>query len=241
VISFSKIRARAAKRKGGEAKLQALLPKPPSPKALLRLGDDRALSEMAQRIFSAGFVWSVIAKKWPGFEEAFLGFEPRKLAMKPDEFWEGLLGDKRIVRNPQKVMAVRGNVRFVLDVAKEHGSFGKFLAGWPASDLVGLYDLLAKRGSRLGGHTAQYLVRFLGKDSFVCSRDVVLCLRDAGLEIAETPSSKKDLQKIQAQFNQWAEESGLPLLHISRICAMSIGENYDAATLRRNMGGGDPG
>src|SRR5262249_4724757 len=118
VISFSKIRARAAKRKGGEAKLMALLPKPPPQKALLKLADDRALAEMAQRIFSAGFVWSVIQSKWPGFEEAFLGFEPRKLAMKPDEFWEGLLGDKRIVRNPQKVMAVRGNVRFVLEIAK---------------------------------------------------------------------------------------------------------------------------
>src|SRR5262245_23522650 len=102
----------------------ALLPKAPSQKALLKLGDDRALSEMAQRIFSAGFVWSVIESKWPGFEEAFLGFEPRKLVLKPDEFWEKLLADKRIVRNPQKVMAVRGNVRFVLEIAREHGSFG---------------------------------------------------------------------------------------------------------------------
>jgi 3-methyladenine DNA glycosylase Tag len=239
VTPFSKIRARAAKRKGGDAKLLALLPKAPSQKSLLRLGDDRVLAQMAQRIFSAGFVWSVIEKKWPGFEEAFLGFEPRKLAMKPDEFWEGLLADKRIVRNPQKVMAVRGNIRLVMEIAKEHGSFGKFLAQWPVTDLVGLFDLLAKRGSRLGGNTAQYLVRFLGKDGFVLSRDVVLCLRDAGLEIAETPTSKKDLQKVQAQFNAWAAESGLPLLHISRICAMSIGENYDAATLLRNMRGGE--
>jgi len=91
---------------------------------------------------------------------------------------------------------------------------------------------LAKRGTRLGGHTAQYLVRFLGKDSFVASRDVVACLRDAGVDIAAQPTSKKDLRKIQETFNAWAKESGLPLLHISRICAMSIGENYDTETLR---------
>jgi 3-methyladenine DNA glycosylase Tag len=182
-------------------------------------------------------VWSVIESKWPGFEAAFLGFEPRKLLMKPDEFWEGLVADKRIVRNPQKIMAVRGNARFVSDIAKEHGSFGKFLAAWPVTDQIGLLDLLAKRGTRLGGNTGQYL--FLGKDSFITSRDMVLCLRDAGLEIAETPTSRRDLLRIQAQLNAWAEESGRPLMHISRICAMSIGENHDAETLRGRMGGGE--
>ena len=53
----------------------------------------------------------------------------------------------------------------------------------------------------------------------------------SGLDIAESPTSRKDLKKVQDQFNAWAEESGLPLTHLSRICAMSIGENYDAATL----------
>ena len=204
----------------------------PSQKALARLADDRVLAEMAKRIFSAGFVWSVIEKKWPGFEAAFLGFEPARLLLQPDEFWEGLAGDKRIVRNPQKIMAVRDNARFVADIAREHGSFGKFLAQWPASDQVGLLDLLGKRGARLGGRTGQYFLRFIGKDCFVTSADAVACLRDAGLDISENPTSKKDLKKIQDQFNAWAEETGLPLTHLSRICAMSIGENYDAETLR---------
>ena len=34
------------------------------------------------------------------------------------------------------------------------------------------------------------------------------------------------LVKVQAQFNAWAEETGLSYLHLSRICAMSIGENH---------------
>jgi 3-methyladenine DNA glycosylase Tag len=232
MISFKTIRTRAAKRKGGEAALVSLLPKVPSQKALARLADDRALAEMAKRIFSAGFVWSVIEKKWPQFEAAFLGFEPPRLLLRPDEFWEGLAGDRRIVRHPQKIMAVRGNAQFVIDIAREHGSFGKFLAQWPAGDQVGLLDLHGKRGVRLGGRTGQYFLRFVGKDCFVTSGDVVTCLLDAGLDISQIPSSKKDLKKIQDQFNAWVQETGLPFTHLSRICAMSIGENYAAETLR---------
>jgi 3-methyladenine DNA glycosylase Tag len=236
MTSFKAIRARAAKRKGGEAALASLLPKVPSSKTLAKLGDDRVLAEMAKRVFSAGFVWSVIESKWPGFEAAFLGFEPKRLCFQPDEFWEGLAGDKRIVRNPQKIKAVRDNAKFVADIAREHGSFGKFLAEWPSGDQIGLLELLAKRGARLGGRTGQYFLRFIGKDAFVTSPDIVACLREAGLDIAESPTSKKDLKQIQDQFNAWAEESGLPLTHISRICAMSIGQNYDAETLRTRGG-----
>jgi 3-methyladenine DNA glycosylase Tag len=229
---FKAIRARAAKRKGGDKALDELLPKLAGPKALASLKDDRALAEMTKRIFSAGFVWSVIESKWPGFEAAFLKFEPKQLLHQPDEFWEKLASDKRIVRNPQKIEAVRHNARLVADIASEHGSFGKFLAQWPADDQVGLLELLSKRGARLGGKTGQYFLRFVGRDSFITSADVVACLRDAGLDIAESPTSKKDLKKVQDQFNAWAKESGLPLTHLSRICSMSIGENYSAETLR---------
>jgi 3-methyladenine DNA glycosylase Tag len=229
--SFAAIRARAAKRKGGDAVLVALLPKVQSPKALAKITDDRVLAEMTKRIFSAGFVWSVIEKKWPGFEAAFLGFDPGRLLFEPDEFWEGLTTDDRIVRHPQKIMSVKANAQFVIDTAQEHGSFGKFLANWPDDDQVGLLELLAKRGTRLGGKTGQYFLRFIGKDGFVASNDVVACLRDSGVDIAANPTSRKDMRKVQDQFNTWAKESGLPRVHISRICAMSIGENYDPAKL----------
>ncbi len=237
MTSFKSIRARAAKRKGGDKALVSLLPPAPDAKKLARIKDDRVLAEMTRRIFSAGFVWSVIENKWPGFEEAFLGFEPKPLMFQSEDFWHELTRDQRIVRNGAKIMAVRDNATFVTEIAAEHGSFGKFLAAWPATDQIGLLELLDKRGARLGGATGQYLLRFIGKDGFVLSRDVAACLRDAGLDIAETPTSKKDKRKIQDQFNAWATESGLPMLHISRICAMSIGQNYDAETLRRYVGG----
>ena len=228
LISFDALRARAEARKGGAAALARLLPPKPDYEALAALKDDRALAEITKRVFSAGFAWSVIEAKWPGFEEAFLGFEPARLAFEPDEFFDALAKDARIVRNAAKIFSVRANGRFVRDIAREHGSFGAFLAKWPSSDEVGLLELLAKRGDRLGGNTGQMLLRFIGWDGFVTSKDVVACLRDAGLDVGEEAKSKRDLKLVQEQFNAWAQETGLPYTHLSRICAMSIGENYAA-------------
>jgi 3-methyladenine DNA glycosylase Tag len=68
-ILFKTIRARAEKRKGGPKALIKLLPPKPDAKALAKLRDDRVLAEMTRRAFSAGFAWSVIEAKWPGFEQ----------------------------------------------------------------------------------------------------------------------------------------------------------------------------
>ena len=236
MIKFEPIFERAARRKGGEDALRALFPHKSAYGPLAALSDDRVLAEMARRIFSAGFVWSVIEAKWLGFEEAFLGFDPPRLLCEFDEFWERLCSDKRIVRNPQKIMAVRANAGLVLDLSRDHGSAAAFLAAWPIDDQLGLLKLLADRGARLGGHTGQYLLRFIGRDSFMTSKDVVTCLRDAGLDIAESASSKKDMAKIQDQFNAWRAETGLNLSDLSRICAMSIGENYDPQVIRERAG-----
>jgi 3-methyladenine DNA glycosylase Tag len=239
VIAFKTIRARAEKRKGGVEALARLMPPKLDAKALAKLRDDRVLAEMTKRVFSAGFAWSMIEAKWPGFEDAFLGFEPARLLSENDEFWHKLTMDARIVRNGAKIATVRENARFVFDLAKEHGSFGKFLAAWPPSNEVGLLELLAKRGSRLGGNSGQMLLRFLGYDAFVATKDVASCLRDAGLDIAEAPTSKRDLLKIQEQFNAWAKETGLPYRHLSLICAMSIGENYDGDRYGADVIGGE--
>jgi 3-methyladenine DNA glycosylase Tag len=238
MIAFKSIRARAEKRKGGAAALAALMPPRPNAAALAKLKDNRVLAEMTKRVFCAGFSWNVIESKWLGFEEAFLQFEPRRLASEPDEFWHQLTKDARIVRNGAKIMSVRDNARFIVDVAKEHGSFGAFLTGWPPSNEVGLLEVLSQRGNHLGGNSGQMLLRFLGYDAFVATKDVAACLRDAGLDIGETPTSKRDLAKIQEQFNAWAKETGLPYRHLSLICAMSIGENYEGDRYGADVIGG---
>ncbi len=234
--SFEKIRARTAERKGGDDVLKRLLGPEPDNASLAATPDDRVLSTMANRIFSAGFVWSVIEQKWPGFEEAFLGFEPKRLLFQPEDFWHDLASDKRIVRNPQKIRSVQENAEFVERISNEHGGFGKFLAHWPADDQIGLTAFLARNGSRLGGNTGQYLLRWLGWDTYIVSADMAAALRDAGLEIAEAPGSKKDCTAIQQQMNKWHAETGLPYVHLSRILSMSIGVNRTPEELAQYMG-----
>ncbi|NKB35203.1 MAG: DNA-3-methyladenine glycosylase I [Pseudomonadales bacterium] len=224
-MKFSEIRARAEKRKG-VAGLKKLLPKVASNKQLIALGDDRYLAMMTKVINQAGFNWKVIENKWPEFEEAFFKFDPKKLGLLSPEQWEAYCSDRRVVRNWQKIKALKENVFFVEEVARQHGSFGKFLANWPATDQIGLMAHLKKHGNRLGGNSVMYFLRFIGKDSFVLSKDVVVTLKSTGLDIAERPSSKRDLKKVQDQFNAWYEESKLPFSHLSRIAACSVGENF---------------
>src|SRR3546814_19652975 len=73
--SFADLYARAADRKGGVRVLEGLLPVPKTPDALAAIPDDRWLAEMTRRVFQAGFNWSVVDAKWPGFEVAFDGFD----------------------------------------------------------------------------------------------------------------------------------------------------------------------
>jgi 3-methyladenine DNA glycosylase Tag len=222
---FAEIQQRAETRKGGRQGLQKLLPKVISERALRSLGDDRFLSMMTRVINQAGFSWKVIDRKWPEFEEAFLGFDTFKLSLLAPEQWEAYTSDRRVVRNWQKIQALQENLYFVRETSREHGGFGRFLADWPVTDQIGLLDHLRKHGSRLGGNSGQYFLRFVGKDCFILSRDVVTALRGAGVEIAEQPTSKRDRLRAQEAFNRWHEETGLPYSHLSRIASCSVGEN----------------
>ena len=223
---FDQIRRRAEKRKGGSKGLQTLLPAVASNRKLKNLGDDRYLSMMTRVVNQAGFSWKVINNKWPQFEEAFLEFDTFKLSLLSPEQWEAYASDRRVVRNWQKITALQENLFFVREVASEHGSFGKFIADWPVSDQAGLLAYLKKHGSRLGGNSGMYFLRFIGKDGFILSPDVVAALKGAGVEISERPSSKRDLQRVQDAFNQWHEETGLLYSHLSRIASCSVGENF---------------
>jgi hypothetical protein len=88
------------------------------------------------------------------------------------------------------------------------------LAKWSPSDEIGLLEFLAERGSRLGGNTGQTFLRFLGWDGFVTSRDMVACLRDAGLDIAETVTSKRDLARCRRSSTR-VGRGDRPALHAS--------------------------
>jgi 3-methyladenine DNA glycosylase Tag len=220
--SFDRIEALAGKHHGGPDGISARLADWQVDTALAKKKDSRFLAGMAKAVFSSGFSWQVIEKKWPGFEIAFERFEPKRVAAYGDEDVDRLLGDKRIVRNGAKIMATIENARFIVATAKEHGSFGKFLAAWPATDQIGLMQHLKTHASRLGGATVQYFLRFEVWDAFILSQDVCKALIREGV-VDKPPTSRKELAAVQGAFNRWREESGRPVREISRILALSTG------------------
>jgi len=217
---FNKIFTMAANRHGGADALEKKLSKPKSMAELAAMPDDRWLSIITKTIFQAGFNWKVIENKWDGFETAFDGFDVGRCAFMDDEKFDALLQDTRIVRNGTKIATVRDNAAFLLEL-REEGGAGQVLGGWPSTDYVGLLAMLGKRGSRLGGASAQYAMRFAGRDSFILSQDVTARLIAEGV-VDKAPTSKKAMASVQQAFNTWMDQSGRSLTEISRVLAMSL-------------------
>jgi 3-methyladenine DNA glycosylase Tag len=232
---FQSIYERALERKEGEVTLQQLLPIVLTVDEIASIPDSRFLSMMAKGVNQAGFHWQVIENKWPQFEEAFFGFDVEKLAFLPDQVWDQFLFDKRVVRNWQKIESVYKNAIFMRELAQEHGSAARFIAHWDRHDQLGLTQYLKKKGSRLGGMTGAIFLRRTGKDIYLLSRDVVLALQHAGLDIADQPTSLKDLRLIQSCFMKWHQETNFPYSHLSKIAAYSVGENYPTEHILERM------
>ena len=210
----------AARTRLGAAALEARLTKPRTPAELKMQTDDRYLSQMSLRIFRAGLKHSLVDAKWPAFEEVFEGFEPRRVRAMSDEALETLLGDRRLIRHWGKLKSVRDNAAAMIGVAEEHGSFGAWLADWPGTQIVELWEALAKRFSQMGGNSGPSFLRMTGKDSFILSPSVVAGLKHwAGMA---PPKNRGDRAAAQAVFNGWAAETGRPLSQLSLILAMSV-------------------
>lgn len=225
--SFQDMFTQATQRFGSEDIVESLLPRPISTETLVALPDDRYLAQMSRRVFQAGFKHSVINKKWVGFEQAFHGFHPEAILMMPDEEYEKLASDKRIIRHWGNIQSVRKNAVFVQEIAAEYGSFGQFVGHWPVNDIVGLWAVLKKRGTRMGGNSAARFLRMVGKDTFLITPDTSLAMRNQGIIEAENPTSKRDLRAIQDAFNQWHQQSGRALCQISQLLAFTVNHHME--------------
>ena len=222
MTSFQQLFELAVRNTGSEELLEASLPRAESTTQLEKIGDDRYLSMMTRCIFRAGFVWRVIDIKWPGFEAAFAQFNPLVVAHFSDERLEELAQDKAIVRNFTKIVAARHNAVFVLDQQRRHGSFASFIAQWPTDNIVGLWLELKKRGCRLGGNSGPMMLRSMGKDTFLMTKDVTEALINHGLIDKFSVNSQRDLHRIQGVFNDLSQQSGRSLAEVSRILALTV-------------------
>lgn len=223
--NFNELLKIATKRHGGIEAVEAQIPVVATRRQLKARTTDRWLSEMTRHVFNAGFNRNVIKAKWPAFEDAFQGFDPHKCAAMGEDWLDELLRDKRIVRNGVRIISVQRNAKFLLKEVKEHGSFGSFLATWPAEKFADLLLYLQMNGDRLGDKTAQYFLRETGVDAYVLSFDVVKRLSMEGVA-DKLPTSHAQRLVIQAAFDKWMAQSGKSLTYISRVLAMSVESDH---------------
>lgn len=75
----------------------------------------------------AGLSWATILKRRAGYRKAFADFDPAIVATFTQDYVEGLLLDKEIIRNRLKVQGTVINAQKFLEVQKEFGSFDQYI------------------------------------------------------------------------------------------------------------------
>jgi DNA-3-methyladenine glycosylase I len=81
---------------------------------------------LTKAVFQSGLSWQVVEAKWPGFRDAFEGFDPTKVAAFGGDDVERLAADTRIVRNRKKIEATVTNAQRMVELDAGDGGF----AGW---------------------------------------------------------------------------------------------------------------
>ena len=185
------------------------------------MADSYYLSMMSRRIFRAGLKHSMVDKKWPHFENVFQQFDLDEVRTLSDDDLDLMMQDRGLIRHWGKLSAMRENAQVMHDISQNHGSFGRFLAEWKSSEIVKLWYHLKLNFRQLGGNSAPYFLRMVGKDTFLLTNDVLSALKQ--WDVYEGPGqSMKDREYLQSCFNYWVKESHRPLCQVSQIMALSV-------------------
>jgi DNA-3-methyladenine glycosylase I len=126
--------------------------------------DQEYFENMTRCIFQGGLNWTMIANKWPNFQQAFDEFNIAKVATYGLDDQERLLNDAGIIRNRQKIMATITNAEEFKRISGEFGSFQKWLDNL---DKGNNYDYVVKRlksrFKRVGSSTAHIFLWSVGE------------------------------------------------------------------------------
>jgi len=125
-----------------------------------RTGD--YLEVMSKAIFQTGISWKVVENKWPGINEAFHGFDHRRVASVTEAELAELSADPRVIRNRRKIEAIVDNARQMLDLEEQHGSFKSYLRSH--GDFEKTVADLRKRFKFLGEMGAFYFLYVVGEE-----------------------------------------------------------------------------
>jgi len=120
------------------------------------------LEVLSKAVFESGMNWQVVEQKWPGFREAFDGFDPPTIASYTPDDVDRLLADTRIIRNGRKILATIHNAQALLDAEKEFGSFARYLEVHRPFDSQ-LADM-KKRFKHVGNFAVYYFLYVVGEE-----------------------------------------------------------------------------
>jgi len=132
----------------------------------LRPPTDSAYFENLSRcVFQSGLNWATIASRWPAFREAFEGFEIARVAGYGAGDIARLMGDARIIRNRNKILATLHNAREFERIIKESGSVPAWLDGLDKSNnYQGVIRRISSRFKHVGATSVPLWLYSVGED-----------------------------------------------------------------------------
>ncbi len=110
------------------------------------------LEVLTKAVFQSGISWRVVEAKADGMREAFVDYDPRKVAAMGQADVERLMNDIRVIRNRRKIEATIDNAHEMLEVEREFGSFKRYLKSldgyeMTAADLIARFRFLGETGA----------------------------------------------------------------------------------------------
>ena len=122
------------------------------------------LDTQARIIFMGGLNRQVVDGKWPGFREAFSGFDVDAVASMEDQAVDALTADDRVIKYRAKLQAVVKNARTMRELAAEHGSFRDYVDSLVATGLELATRTLSQHFSYVSQEGARHWLYSTGYD-----------------------------------------------------------------------------
>jgi 3-methyladenine DNA glycosylase Tag len=120
---------------------------------------------LSRCVFQSGLNWATIAERWPAFREAFEGFEIAQVAGYGAADIARLMGDARIIRNRNKILATIHNAREFERIVKECGSIAIWLNGLDKSNnYQGVVRRITSRFKHVGPTSVPLWLYSVGED-----------------------------------------------------------------------------
>ena len=111
------------------------------------------LEALSRLVFAAGMNWRVVDAKWDGIREAFVDFDPIKVAKFGPKRIDRLVENEAVIRSRPKIEAVIDNARTIVELDTQHHGFRRYLRSHSDFDAL-VADL--KREFRFVGDSGAY-------------------------------------------------------------------------------------